>query len=162
MTAVLRPLLFAFLFFLAGATASCARSDGLSAKGEHGRDLLVIETASGEHRFQVEFADSDEERRTGLMYRSEMAADAGMLFDFGDEPQPISMWMKNTLIPLDMAFIDKDGVIRRIAPMTTPRSLESIPSGAPVVAVLEVNGGVFETLGVKTGDRVRHKMFEKR
>ena len=90
--------------------------------------------------------------------RTELAENAGMLFDF-EETQPVSMWMKNTLIPLDIAFIDKDGVIRRIAAETTPRSLESISSGAPVIAVLEVNGGVFERLGVEEGDRVRHPMF---
>ena len=89
-----------------------------------------------------------------------MAPDAGMLFDFG-EPQPLAMWMKNTLIPLDLAFIDKDGVIRRITANATPRSLESLPSGSPVIAVLEVNGGVFEKLGIKAGDKVRHKMFSK-
>lgn len=148
------------LSFIAGlfTTAGCAQGDKL-ASGDK-RDLLVIVTDEGEHRFQVEFADDDDERRTGLMYRTEMARDAGMLFDFG-EPQPVSMWMKNTLIPLDMAFIDEDGVIRRIAPMTTPRSLESIRSGALVVAVLEVNGGVFEELGVEAGDRVRHPMFDQ-
>lgn len=139
-------------------SAGCAKGDPLSA--DDGREMLVIVTGEGEHRFRVEFADDDEERRTGLMYRTEMPRDAGMLFDFG-EPQPVSMWMKNTLIPLDMAFIDADGVIRRIAPMTTPRSLESIRSGVPVVAVLEVNGGVFEALGVEAGDRVRHRMFER-
>jgi len=81
-----------------------------------------------------------------------------MLFDF-ERDQPVSMWMKNTLIPLDMAFIAKDGVIKRIAENTTPRSLESIPSGEPVVAVLEVNGGTFARLGVRSGDTVRHPMF---
>ncbi len=130
------------------ATA-CAQSD----------HVAVISSSTGEHKIKVEIADDDEERRVGLMYREELAPGTGMLFDFG-ETRPVSMWMKNTLIPLDMAFIDKSGVIRRIAENTTPRSLESIPSGTPVSAVLEVNAGVFERLGVKPGDKVKHRIFE--
>ncbi len=146
------------LSFLAGllAATGCARGDQLSGAGV---DILVVTTAEGEHRFRVEVADTPAEQEAGLMYREHMDRDAGMLFDFG-EPQPIAMWMKNTLIPLDMAFIKADGEIHRIAAMTTPQSLESISSGAPVVAVLEVNGGVFKELGIKAGDRVRHRIFE--
>lgn len=146
------------LFFLAGLVAvpGCARGDQLS--GSDGRELLVIVTDDGEHRFRVEVADTLEKQQTGLMYREHMDKDAGMLFDFG-APQPISMWMKNTLIPLDMAFIKADGEIHRIAAMTPPQSLESVSSGAPVVAVLEVNGGVFAELGIEAGDRVRHRIF---
>ncbi len=144
-------------FFLA-ATA-CAQSDRVAGFGGAADDTVVISSATGEHQFQVELADDNEERRVGLMYRAELATGTGMLFDFGD-PQPISMWMKNTLIPLDMAFIDGKGVIRRIAANTTPRSLESIASGAHVTAVLEVNGGAFERLGVKAGDTVKHPIFK--
>jgi len=153
-TAQLAPVLFAAVLFAAG----CAQGDLRAGAGD---SVVVIETDTGAHRFAVEIADDPEERRVGLMHRTTLAADAGMLFDFGDEPAPLSMWMKNTLIPLDMAFIDEEGVIRRIAADTTPRSLESIPSGAPVIAVLEVNGGAFARLGVEEGDRVRHPIFDR-
>ena len=139
-------------------SAACAQGDRVGAERGAAQNTVVIESGAERHRFYVEIADDDEERRIGLMYRTELAQDAGMLFDFG-EPQQLSMWMKNTLIPLDIAFIDKEGVIRRIAANTTPRSLESIRSGAAVVGVLEVNGGVFERLGVKEGDIVRHPIF---
>ena len=149
--------LFAIALFSA---AACAQSDSFSNGAGKNRSVVIIESATGEHRFNVEMADTDETRRLGLMYRENMAADAGMLFDFG-EPQAISMWMKNTLIPLDMAFIDEKGVIKRIAANTTPRSLESVRSGALVISVLEVNGGVFAELGVKEGDQVRHPIFSQ-
>ncbi len=152
----IRRLLCVGLFSLFASAASCAPIDG----PDNG-DVLTIVTATGEHRFEVEIADDDEERRIGLMYRTSLPENAGMLFDFGPETAIRSMWMKNTLIPLDMAFIDQNGRIVRIAAETTPRSLASISSGAPVLAVLEVNGGRFEALGVKEGDLVRHRLFEK-
>jgi len=135
--------------------AACAQT---GAGGDH--DRVTIQSESGVHIFTIELADEPEERRVGLMFRTEMAQDAGMLFDFG-QPQPVSMWMKNTLIPLDMAFIDESGVIKRIAAETTPQSLAGISSGGKVVAVLEVNGGVFEMLGVQEGDRVIHPIFSQ-
>ena len=156
---IIRRLIIVNLLFAVLAASACSRGDGLG-NAKNGFQPLVVVAENGEHKFRVEIADDDETRRLGLMYRTEMAPDAGMLFDFG-EPQPLAMWMKNTLIPLDLAFIDKDGVIRRITANATPRSLESLPSGSPVIAVLEVNGGVFEKLGIKAGDKVRHKMFSK-
>jgi len=147
------------IFCLCFVATACAQGDRAAGFGAAANDIAVISSASGEHRFRVELADDNEERRVGLMYREELAAGTGMLFDFGD-PQPISMWMKNTLIPLDMAFIDEHGVILRIAANTTPRSLESIASGSPATAVLEVNGGAFERLGVKPGDKVKHPIFK--
>lgn len=149
-------IILALMMLLSGV--ACAGPDNGGRRNARA-DTLVIYTDTGEHRFNIELADDDEERRLGLMYRTELADDAGMLFDFGD-PQPVSMWMKNTLISLDMAFIDEEGVIRRIAARTTPRSLESIHSGANVIAVLEVNGGVFERLGVEEGDKVAHPIFQ--
>lgn len=119
---------------------------------------LVIESSNAGHRFSVEIADDPEERATGLMHRSSLPADAGMLFDFG-RTAPVSMWMKNTLIPLDMAFIDQHGIIRHIVHNTFPFSLDPIPSGGPVRSVLEVNAGTFSALGIRTGDRVLHPVF---
>jgi uncharacterized protein len=149
-----------FIFLLTiFVTGACAQSDGLGGAASKATSKLVIETANGDHVFKVELVDTPETRRMGLMYRTELAADAGMLFDF-EEPQTVGIWMKNTLIPLDIAFIDENGVIKRITPDATPKSLESMPSGALVLSVLEVNGGTFAALGIKAGDRVRHPLFK--
>lgn len=148
------------IVLFAAASVSCAQSDAIDGNSRSSNaETVTIYSDTDEHKFFIELADEDEERRLGLMYRTEMAEDAGMLFDF-KSPQPISMWMKNTLIPLDMAFIDADGIIKRIAANTTPRSLTSIHSGARVIAVLEVNGGTFERLNIKEGDRVEHAIFK--
>lgn len=121
---------------------------------------LSIETAAGEtHDFQVEIAETNEQRAQGLMFRREMAADAGMLFLFGGS-EVRAMWMKNTLIPLDMLFIDETGKIVRIAERTVPYSERAITSGGPVSAVLELNAGTASRLVIKPGDRVRHPAFE--
>lgn len=154
---LLRRILAASFIAVFASAASCAPT-GRDASG--GASSLVIASADGEHRFDVEIADTDEERAIGLMHRTSLPEDAGMLFDFRQDISEHSMWMKNTLIPLDMAFIAADGRIVRIAANTTPRSLASIRSGEPVAAVLEVNGGRFEALGVREGDLVRHAIFE--
>ena len=154
---VFRRLVLFGLFAAFASAASCAPRDaGPGASVQN----LSITTARGDANFQVELADTDEERRIGLMYRTTLPENGGMLFDFSHEDRAQSMWMKNTLIPLDMAFIAKDGRIVRIAAMTTPRSLASIGSGEPVAAVLEVGGGRLEGLGVKAGDTVHHPLFD--
>lgn len=121
---------------------------------------LSIETAAGsEHSFQVEIAETGEQRAQGLMFRRQLAADAGMLFLFGGS-EVRAMWMKNTLIPLDMLFIDETGKIVRIEERTVPHSERAIVSGGPVSAVLELNAGTASRLMIKPGDRVRHPAFE--
>src|SRR5262249_238743 len=115
---------------------------------------LTIETGKGPQRFAVELATTPEQMELGLMYRESLPADAGMLFVY-PSTQPVSFWMKNTLIPLDMLFIGPDGHIRRTAEPTIPLSTIPIPSVDPVRAVLEINGGLAERLGIKTGDMVR-------
>ncbi len=123
------------------------------------RDEIAIVTADGaRHRFQVELALRGEQRAQGLMYRRRLAEDAGMLFIY-DKEWPVSMWMKNTLIPLDMLFIAGDGRIVKIVERTVPHSLETISSGRAVAAVLEVNGGTAARLGIRPGDRVLHRAF---
>ncbi|HEY1720341.1 MAG TPA: DUF192 domain-containing protein [Magnetospirillaceae bacterium] len=120
---------------------------------------LTIHTSDGKaHVFTVEMATTDAEREYGLMNRPSMDVDHGMLFDFGSE-QPIYMWMKNTLIPLDMIFIDRTGKVVGVAARAVPESTEIIPSPGPIRAVLEVNGGVADRIGLKVGDRVEHSMF---
>lgn len=119
---------------------------------------LTIETDGGKHRFKVEVARTAEQRALGLMHRRSMPADAGMLFDF-ETDQPVAMWMMNTLIPLDMLFIARDGRIVNIAQRTVPHSTASIPSAGSVRFVLELNGGATARLGIKAGDRAIHPIF---
>ncbi|MER0238383.1 DUF192 domain-containing protein [Fulvimarina sp. MAC8] len=119
-------------------------------------DEVRLVTEEATHVIDAEIADTEEERRTGLMFREEMAEDAGMLFEFG-MTREVSMWMKNTLIPLDMLFIEEDGTILSIARNTKPLSLDVIPSGGPVRYVLELNGGAAKRLGVEPGDKVEHE-----
>ncbi len=123
-------------------------------------EALLIESQAGPvHTFFVQVARTSKERETGLMFREELSPNGGMLFDF-DRPQPVAMWMRNTLIPLDMIFIEDDGRIAGIAENTVPHSLDIIRSPGPVSAVLEIKGGMSERLQLKAGDRVRHSMFE--
>jgi len=121
-----------------------------------GETVAVIETADGEHSFTIEIADTADERARGLMFRESMAADAGMLFDYGSDQEGVAFWMRNTPLPLDMIFIRADGTITQIAADTTPYSLEPIPSTEPVRFVLEVNAGVAAKLGIGPGARLRH------
>ena len=116
-------------------------------------ETITIDTKSGPHSFSVEIAADDESRERGLMYRMSMAPDAGMLFDF-KTPQPVSFWMENTVIPLDMLFVRADGTIARIKANATPYSRENIPSGEPVELVIELNGGRAAALGITEGARV--------
>ncbi|HSI39590.1 MAG TPA: DUF192 domain-containing protein [Xanthobacteraceae bacterium] len=134
---------------------------GFSGRAEaQALDPLTIATKAGPVAFQVEFAASADERAKGLMYRTELAPDRGMLFDFRIDA-PVYMWMKNTYIPLDMVFIRADGHIVRIAQNTTPLSTETIASGGPVRAVLELPAGTAKARGLAVGDRVAHRMFPK-
>jgi uncharacterized protein len=116
---------------------------------------VVVETAAGaRHAVRVEIARTDPERARGLMNRASLAEDAGMLFLF-DESEEHGFWMKNTLIPLDMIFIDDEGRIVGIVERAEPRSERSRTVGRPSRYVLEVNGGWSRAHGVAAGDRVR-------
>jgi uncharacterized membrane protein (UPF0127 family) len=119
---------------------------------------LTIETKAGPRRFDVEVARTDADRAQGLMYRRSMPSDRGMLFDFA-RVEPVSMWMQNTYLSLDMLFIRADGTIARIAADTEPLSTRVIPSGEPVLAVLELVAGTAKRLGIAAGDLVRHPLF---
>jgi uncharacterized protein len=122
---------------------------------------LEIATAAGVLTFAIELAETTEQRQHGLMFRKELLAGTGMLFDFKAD-QEIGMWMMNTYIPLDMLFIKADGRIHRIAENTEPHSTRTIPSMGPVRAVLELPGGTVRKLGIKAGDLVGHPMFKPR
>lgn len=119
---------------------------------------LVVHSASGDHVFTVEIASSASERSRGLMFRQELADDAGMLFDFHEE-RPVSFWMQNTLIPLDMIFIATDGEIKSIHENARPLDTTSIPSEFPVQFVLEIPGGRASKLGIAPGDTVEHSLI---
>jgi len=131
------------------AAAARAQDPGLE------RDELAIESASGTHRFIVELPRTPDQMARGLMHRRQLAADAGMLFLYPAD-RAITMWMKNTLIPLDMLFIAGDGRIVNIVERTVPLSLQVIESAGPARGVLEVNGGTARRLGIEPGDRVRY------
>lgn len=123
------------------------------------RQLLCIRSLEGEtHKFRVELAVTAEARRQGLMHRTDLAEGQGMLFDF-ETQQPVSMWMKNTPLSLDMLFIAESGRILRIERETTPFSLRSIHSGRPARGVLEILGGTADRLNIRVGDHVLHPIF---
>lgn len=120
---------------------------------------LTIATTDDAFMFTVEVADTAELRLRGLMFRQRLPEDRGMLFVF-DNPRPASMWMKNTLIPLDMLFVREDGTIAYIAENTTPGSLDGIGISEPVKAVLELAGGTTARHGIRAGDKVYHRLFK--
>lgn len=120
------------------------------------REGLTVRSGDKTHKFSVELALNRRQHSQGLMFRRQMATDAGMLFVYHRE-ESMAMWMKNTFIPLDMLFIARDGTVRRIAERTVPMSEEVIPSEGPVVAVLELNAGTVSRLGIKAGDKVISK-----
>jgi uncharacterized protein len=125
-------------------------------------ERLTLVTSAGEKVIDIEVAMTPDEKSKGLMFRTALADTAGMLFPYDGQPQDITMWMKNTYIPLDMVFIRADGVIHRIEVKTEPLSEKVIAAGAPVTGVLELAGGAAERLGIKAGDRVLHPHFKPR
>ena len=115
----------------------------------------VFHTANGDFAFTVEIADPEAQRERGLMFRTSLAADAGMLFDYHKEQQA-AFWMQNTLIPLDMIFISADGIVKTIHVNARPMDTTSIPSEVPVRFVLEIAGGRSQEIGLKVGDKFDH------
>ncbi|MHA1517251.1 MAG: DUF192 domain-containing protein [Alphaproteobacteria bacterium] len=116
---------------------------------------LVLKTDTGDYPYTVELVTTDVERAKGLMFRRILPKTHGMLFIY-DTPQEIGMWMRNTYISLDMVFIDETGRVHRIETHTEPFSTAIITSGRPVIAVLELNAGQAEAIGLKPGDEVVH------
>ena len=151
-----RTRLLTWVWIVASVAMLCAFT-GLEAQAASIQPLEIV-TKSGVHVFSVEMATTEEEKTTGLMYRKELADGKGMLFDFSPE-QEVSMWMKNTYIPLDMIFIRADGRILRIAQNTEPMSTKIIPSGGLAKGVLEVIAGTAQKYGIQPGDRVGHPLF---
>jgi len=115
---------------------------------------LCVTSAAKTHSFTVEAARTSAEQARGLMFRTELADNMGMIFPF-PEPRVASFWMKNTVIPLDIIFVRADGTIESIADNTVPYSTTPVVSGAPVAAVLELRGGLAAELGIVSGDKVQ-------
>jgi uncharacterized protein len=130
---------------ITGSAASDSRSDS----------TLTVATRNARHAFAVEIARTPAEMERGLMFRDRLPPDHGMLFLYEGE-RPVSFWMKNTLIPLDLIFADSSGRILQIAERAVPLSTALISSEKPVRAVLEVNGGTAARLGIAVGDRLIH------
>jgi len=131
----------AVLLVLVGTASACSA-------GDNG----VLHTAKGDFAFTLEIADTPAAREKGLMFRTSLSPDAGMLFDYHGEQQT-SFWMQNTLIPLDMVFIGADGVVRTIHANARPMDTTPIPSEVPVQFVLEIAGGRSAEIGLKVGDK---------
>ncbi|HTQ13994.1 MAG TPA: DUF192 domain-containing protein [Rhizomicrobium sp.] len=140
------------------AAAGCSRPSAETSPIGLPMETISIDTEKGPQSFQVEIAADDKSRENGLMYRKAMEPDHGMLFDFHQDVG-VAFWMKNTILPLDMIFIRGDGTISSIAPNATPFSTQEIPSAEPVRAVLELNGGRAEALGIVPGDIVHAREF---
>lgn len=137
----------ALVFFVAPHADAVAQETFPSEK-------LEIVTAGKTHSFTVEVASSDAQRQQGLMFRKSMGDDHGMLFDF-KEDRDVMMWMRNTLIPLDMLFISRSGKITHIHPNAVPHSEDIISSNGPIRYVLELNGGAAKKLNISVGDTVK-------
>ena len=156
-----RRLILGLALVLATALVSPGPRAGEALGPQSGLPIekLQIATHDGHvHRFKVEIADNDASRERGLMFRKSLAPDAGMLFDF-KTPQDVSFWMKNTLIPLDLLFIDEHGTVVNIAADATPLSEANINSAGPILGVLEIKGGRAAQLGIRPGDQVRERIF---
>jgi uncharacterized membrane protein (UPF0127 family) len=156
-----RAALGAALAFLTGTGLTAAGpwgAAGAEPAAKVATETLELVTANGTVTLDVEIADTPAKQALGLMYRTELAEKHGMLF-LHDRPRESSMWMRNTYIPLDMVFIRADGTVHRIAAMTEPHSEAIIASNGPVAGVLEIAGGAAARLGLKPGDKVRHRHF---
>ncbi len=148
----------AALALLLVAMAGCDGTDSAaSTVATPATIALTIRSANGPHPFTVETAKTEEDQQRGLMFRTDIPKDGGMLFapyPPSGPPREANFWMKNTPRPLDIVFIRPDGTIARIAENTVPQSETPIPSGEPVSAVLEIRGGRSLDLGIAEGDRV--------
>lgn len=149
MTAMLRLLVAILFITTAGAASAACRKDTVQLRGSW-----------GETHFNVEIADTPETRSRGLMFRESMPRGAGMLFVY-EQPQRASFWMKNTLIPLDMLFIDHTGTVTRIHHQAIPGNLAGVDGGDKVFAVLEINGGLAKRYGISVGTQLQHEIFSQ-
>lgn len=135
----------------------CALAQGVAAQ-ECRDDAIHLKGTWGEARFAIEVADDDAERAQGLMHREHLPSAAGMLFVY-DRPQVLSFWMRNTLIPLDLIFIDQTGAVQNIHHSAQPLDETPILGGSDLTHVLEINGGLAKAMGITVGTVLRHPTF---
>ena len=146
--------IFAFFVMLVTALPASAQEQITFDRTE----LAIVTTGGTKHQFKVDWAKTWPQKSRGLMYRKEMPIDHGMLLDY-DPPSEASIWMRNTLIGLDIIFIRADGTIESIFFGAKPHDETPMPSKGPVRAVLELNAGVARLLGIRPGDNVEHPIF---
>lgn len=150
---VMRLLLAAFGFCLMIPLAAANAAPRLPV------ETIIIQTHGGPRTFKVEIAADEASRDYGLMHRTRLARDAGMLFDF-NKTLMAAFWMKDTPLPLDMLFVRPDGTISTVAANAVPFSTAEISSAEPIRAVIEINGGLARTLGIAPGDLVKARLFK--
>lgn len=155
-------LVVALLFLFFGAVvASRAKDAGPPPPAvKMAVESLEIVTATGAHRLRVEVARTPDQRERGLMFRTSLPSDGGMLFDFREE-RPVAMWMKNTPLSLDMIFVSRFGRVVSVALGAEPYSERVISSGGPALAVIELAAGAAQRLSIAVGDTVKHPIFER-
>ncbi len=141
-------LIFGFMVFATPASAGECRDDQVVLRGDW-----------GQARFSVELADDEAERAKGLMFRESLPKNAGMLFMY-PAPKPVAFWMKNTLIPLDMIFLDQTGTVKHVHHMAKPQDTTPIPGGRDILGVLEINGGLAKVLGITKGSEIHYPAFD--
>ncbi|MBV9251582.1 MAG: DUF192 domain-containing protein [Acetobacteraceae bacterium] len=153
-----RRVMLSFLGTVVTA-AAVAQNEPEGPQPELPKEKLVVVTRNGtRHTFMVEMATTPAQQIVGEMFRKSVAPDGGMLFDWVT-PRESPMWMRNTLVPLDMVFINANGTIRSIAENTVPESLAVIDSHGPVRATLELAGGTTARLNIRVGDKVEQRIF---
>lgn len=152
------PLLLALTALALAPGCKSGEAGDTAAVQAAARTTVTIESSGAKHVFKVELARTADEQQRGLMYRTDIPADGGMLFApypaGGGAPREASFWMKNTPTSLDIIFIRADGTIAHIAENTVPLSEDQVRSGEPVAAVLEILGGKAAELGISPGDKV--------
>ncbi len=157
---VLKSALVA-LFFLGALSSSAVQAATVQTNMQFASESLTVTKADGgTQKFTVELALNDAQREHGLMFRKSRPADHGMLFDFGAS-RPVMMWMENTPLPLDMLFLDENGIVTHIQENAVPYSEAIIDSEQPVKYVIELNGGIVKKLGFAIGDRVSSPTIAK-
>lgn len=142
--------LFALTWLVWVSTAQAACSD----------DQVDLRGTWGQARFSVEIADTEALRARGLMHRERLARSAGMLFIY-DAPTEPAFWMRNTLIPLDMVFINPEGIVTHVHHEAIPHDETPIPGGPNVLMVLEINGGLSRAMGIAPGSELRHPRLDQ-
>lgn len=155
----LRRWLAVILCMFAAHAYADANSDAQALDRLFPRSSMQIATSDARlHEFRIWIADNEPRRARGLMFVRNLGENYGMLFIY-PESQPISMWMKNTYIPLDMLFVDEKGRIVKVVENTKPESLDTIDSDSLVRAVIELNAGVASKLHLRPGSLVIHPAF---